>query len=85
MRLPIATGTTHARGFGFSTNETKALLRSIERYLPIGGLEWTVVSEHKGLFPLEQQTKEALKRKLAAHVFRMTCDNIPISHFASCI
>ena len=45
----------------------KALLRSIEKYLPIGGLEWdTVVSEHKGLFPLEQRTKEALKRKFAA-------------------
>ena len=85
-RLPSATGTTRARGLGFSTNETKALLRSIEKYLPIGGLEWdTVVSEHEGLFPLEQRTKEALKRKFTAHVFRMTCNNIPISHFASCI
>ena len=65
-RLPSATGTTRARGLGFSTNETKALHRSIEKYLPIGGLEWdTVVSEHEGLFPLEQRTKEALKRKFA--------------------
>jgi hypothetical protein len=65
--LPSATGTTRARRLGFSTNETKALLRSIEKYLPIGGLEWdTVVSEHEGLFPLEQRTKVALKRKFAA-------------------
>jgi hypothetical protein len=66
-RLPSATGTTRARGLGFSSDETKALLRSIEKYLPIGGLEWdTVVSEHEGLFPVEQRTKEALKRKFAA-------------------
>ena len=66
-RLPSATGTTRARGLGFSTDETKALLRSIEKYLPIGGLEWdTVVSEHEVLFPVEQRTKEALKRKFAA-------------------
>ena len=65
-RLLSATCTSHARGLGFSTNETKALLRSIEKYLPIGGLEWdTVVSEHGGLFPLEQRTEEALKRKFA--------------------
>jgi hypothetical protein len=154
-RLPSAAVTARARGtargLGFSTTETKALLRSIEKYLPIGGIEWdTVVSEHEGQFPFEQRTKEALKRKFALlhnrrmgtgnphipdsvryakrlieaiknkadisdgeddneeevpsgvqqdacaqiigktknmrgtiYVFRMTCDNIPISHFAS--
>ena len=67
LRLPSATGTTRARGLGFSTNEAKAMLRSIEKYLPIGGLEWdTVVSEHEGLLSLEQRTKETLKRKFAA-------------------
>ena len=55
------------RGPGFSSQEVQALLDTIERILPVGGIQWhAVLLEHERQFPELRRTKDALKRKFAA-------------------
>ena len=55
------------RGTGFTQQELETLLDAIEKYIPVGMNEWErVESYHASRYPMEERTKESLKRKFAS-------------------
>ena len=52
------------RSTGFSQVEIDNMLESIEKILPVAGMEWDRVErQHEGRWPDKRRTKESLKRK----------------------